>query len=473
MTSVELGADPVGIRASTTARRTGVAPFAMALHGLARVRGLSYVLASAAAVAIAAIAGEQSRPAAWSAAATVVGVLALELVTSRPYERDRTLRPVRRLLVTAGAGLLVAAAATRLDPVEVRWAGAVILSAVVVLTGAVGVARMTGSPRTALLVGGRVGVGQLSAQWATCPDVVVAGVCLPEPVDDSTRELGTVPILGSLDDVATVVQARGIDQVVLVPGPLLSVHHVRRLMWSLEKLPVEISVAAEMDGVVARRVTARMLGRRLTLSVRPAGLPLPASWAKGVVDRAAAGLLLVLLSPLLLLAAIVIRLDSPGPVIFRQTRVGLDGRPFTIFKLRTMMVDAEARLAALRPVDEGAGPLFKMALDPRTTRVGRTLRRTSIDEVPQLLNVLRGEMSLIGPRPGLPVETVTYDEWVHRRLRVKPGMTGAWQVGGRSNLSWTDSVRLDIDYVDNASLREDVRIAVKTARVVITRDGAV
>ncbi|MET0929060.1 MAG: sugar transferase, partial [Aeromicrobium sp.] len=158
---------------------------------------------------------------------------------------------------------------------------------------------------------------------------------------------------------------------------------------------------------------------------------------------------------------------------FRQTRVGLDGRPFTIFKLRTMLVDAEARLSELTAVDEGAGPLFKMALDPRTTRVGRTLRRTSIDEVPQLLNVLRGEMSLIGPRPGLPVETMTYDEWVHRRLRVKPGMTGAWQVGGRSNLSWTDSVRLDIDYVDNARLRDDLRIAVKTARVVVSRDGAV
>jgi len=168
----------------------------------------------------------------------------------------------------------------------------------------------------------------------------------------------------------------------------------------------------------------------------------------------------------------VIRHDSPGPAVFRQTRVGLDGRPFTIFKFRTMRVDAETRLAALRSCDEGAGPLFKMAQDPRITRVGRNLRHTSIDELPQLINVVRGEMSLIGPRPSLPVETMSYDDWVGRRLHVKPGMTGAWQVGGRSNLSWTDSIRLDLDYVDNATLRDDLRIAVKTVRVVISRDGA-
>ncbi|MET0449838.1 MAG: exopolysaccharide biosynthesis polyprenyl glycosylphosphotransferase [Aeromicrobium sp.] len=443
------------------------------VRGLVVTPGASYAVASAAAAVVAACAPDRSRPAAWLAVTVVIGVLVLELLTSPPYLRDRTRRPVRRILVTAGAGLLAASASALLDPEDVRWSGAAVLAAVVVLVGAAALVRIAGAPRTVLLVGGRVGVGQLVAQWAACPDVDVVGVCLPESVHESVQSLGPVPILGSVDDVAAVALASGVDEVVLVPGPLLSAPHVRRLIWALEKVPAELSVVAEMDGVVPRRVTPRVLGRRLTFSVRPGGPALPALWVKGVVDRLAAAVLLVVLSPLLLLAAIVIRLDSPGPAVFRQTRVGLDGRPFTIFKLRTMLVDAEARLSELTAVDEGAGPLFKMALDPRTTRVGRTLRRTSIDEVPQLLNVLRGEMSLIGPRPGLPVETMTYDEWVHRRLRVKPGMTGAWQVGGRSNLSWTDSVRLDIDYVDNARLRDDLRIAVKTARVVVSRDGAV
>ena len=437
--------------------------------------GASYAWAAAAAALVAAVAALESERDVWPAVVVVVvvGTLVVDLVTTPRYERDRTARPVRRLLVTGGAALLGASAFAGVDPAEVRWGAAVVLATAATLAGADAMARGTRLPRAVLLVGGRVGVGQLAAQWATCPDVEVVGVCLPEPTDELDPRLGPLPVLGSLDDVAAVARTRVVDQVVLVPGPLLSAHEVRRLIWALEELPVELSVVAEVDGVVPRRVTPHVLGRRLTLSVRP-GRPSPiASCVKGLVDRLAAALLLVVLSPLLLMAAIVIRFDTPGPAVFRQTRVGLDGRPFTIFKLRTMQVDAEARLAALMAVNEGAGPLFKMAVDPRTTRVGRTLRRTSIDELPQLVNVLRGEMSLIGPRPGLPAETMTYDDWVGRRLRVKPGLTGAWQVGGRSNLSWTDSVRLDIDYVDNATLRDDVRIVVKTARVVIGRDGAV
>ena len=437
--------------------------------------GASYAWAATAAALVAAAAALQSDRDVWPAAVlvVVVGTLVVDLVTTPGYERERTTRPVRRLLATGGAVLLGASAFSVVDPREVRWGAAVVLATAATLVGADAMARGARSARTVLLVGGRVGVGQLATQWATCPDVEIAGVCLPEPADGLDPRLGPLPVLGSLDDVAAVAHARAVDQVVLIPGPLLSAHEVRRLIWALEELPVELSVVAEVDGVVPRRVTPHVLGHRLTLSVRP-GRPSPvASWVKGLVDRLAAALLLVVLSPLLLVAAIVIRIDTPGPAVFRQTRVGLDGRPFTIFKLRTMQVDAEARLAALMAVNEGAGPLFKMAQDPRTTRVGRTLRRTSIDELPQLVNVLRGEMSLIGPRPGLPVETMTYDDWVGRRLRVKPGLTGAWQVCGRSNLSWTDSVRLDIDYVDNATLRDDVRIAMKTARVVIGRDGAV
>ncbi|MET1037430.1 MAG: exopolysaccharide biosynthesis polyprenyl glycosylphosphotransferase [Aeromicrobium sp.] len=473
MTSAELGAEREGVRAKSGVHRFGGARSLPSWPGPARVPAASYVLACGVAVVVAAVVARRAGPAVWFAVAVVVGTLFLELVAVPSYERNRTLAPVRHLLVTAGTGLLAASAFAWLDPQEVRWAAVVVVTAAAVLVGAVVATRSAGAPRTVLLVGGRVGVAQLIAQWSTCRDVEVKGVCLPELVDAPGHQLGPVPIVGSLDDAAAVAQALAVDQVVIVPGPLLSAPHVRRVIWALEALPAEISIVAEMDGVAPRRVTARMLGRRLTLSVRPSGHVLPAMWVKGAVDRLVAALLLVVLSPLLLAVALLIRLDSPGPVIFRQTRVGRGGESFTIFKFRTMHADAETRLAGLTPINEGAGPLFKVARDPRTTRVGRTLRCTSIDEVPQLVNVLRGEMSLIGPRPGLPVETMTYDEWVHRRLRVKPGMTGAWQVGGRSNLSWAEAVRLDIDYVDNATLRDDLRIAARTVRVVISRDGAV
>lgn len=441
---------------------------------LVRTPGLSHAAACAVAVIMAAVISTGgARPEAWVGAGLVLVVAAIDLAMTPPYERDRSLRPVKHLVLVSGAVLLTGTASGWLGPVEVRGAGAVVLGAAVVQSLAVAVASRSPAPRTVLVVGGRVGVGQLIAQWATTPQVEVVGICLPEPVSESGQEIGLVPVLGSFDDVAIVARELGVAEVVLVPGPLLSGYHVRRLSWALEDSSIELAVAAEMDGVVPRRVTPRVLGRRLTFTVRPGGRTRPGAWAKALLDRIGAATLLVLLSPLFAVVALLIRLGSPGPALFTQTRVGRDGRPFTIFKFRTMQIDAEERLDELRCLDEGAGPLFKVASDPRITPLGRLLRSCSVDEVPQLLNVLRGEMSLIGPRPGLPVETRMYDEWIHRRLRVKPGMTGAWQVGGRSNLSWTDSVRLDIDYVDNATLRDDLRIAMRTAGAVMTREGAV
>ncbi len=159
---------------------------------------------------------------------------------------------------------------------------------------------------------------------------------------------------------------------------------------------------------------------------------------------------------------VAVRCDSSDPGIFRQVRAGKQGRPFTMFKLRTMSVDAEERQAELLDRNEGAGLLFKMAADPRVTRIGQLLRRTSLDELPQLLNVVLGQMSLIGPRPALPSEVDQYDDWIRRRLSVKPGMTGLWQVSGRSRLLWNETVRLDLDYVDNWTLSRDLAIAART-----------
>ena len=193
---------------------------------------------------------------------------------------------------------------------------------------------------------------------------------------------------------------------------------------------------------------------------------------KRALDVVLALLALVVAVPVLVVVAALVRASSPGPVLFRQERVGLAGRPFTLVKFRTMVVDGRPAQGALVNDRVDGGPLFKMHDDPRVTRIGRVLRRYSLDELPQLWNVLRGDMSLVGPRPALPCEVATYDEHARRRLEVKPGLTGPWQVGGRSDLSWPDGLALDLDYVRRASLAYDLRVLLATVRVLVRPVGA-
>jgi exopolysaccharide biosynthesis polyprenyl glycosylphosphotransferase len=191
-----------------------------------------------------------------------------------------------------------------------------------------------------------------------------------------------------------------------------------------------------------------------------------------MLDVTIAAAALIALTPLLLFVALAVRLDSAGPILFRQSRCGRGAKPFTFLKFRGMVADAEARLPALLALNEATGPLFKMRNDPRLTRVGRVIRRTSLDELPQLWNVLRGEMSLVGPRPPLPSEVENYSAWQRRRLLVLPGITGAWQVSGRSDIGFDDMVRLDVDYIENWSLFKDITILLRTVLVVLTTKGA-
>lgn len=193
---------------------------------------------------------------------------------------------------------------------------------------------------------------------------------------------------------------------------------------------------------------------------------------KAALDRGGALFGLLVLSPLLLAVALCVRFSSRGPVFHRQVRQGQHNRPFTMWKFRTMVADAEARKEQLTEANEVDGPLFKMRQDPRVTPVGRTLRRTSIDELPQLFNVLLGQMSLVGPRPPLPEEASRYDEREGRRLAVKPGLTGLWQVSGRSDLSWQETVSLDLWYVDNWSVATDMGLLARTVRAVTDGRGA-
>ena len=223
----------------------------------------------------------------------------------------------------------------------------------------------------------------------------------------------------------------------------------------------------------ARRVTHIDLDRRTTTILVPArsGHPIH-DFAKRVFDEVVSTLLLVALLPFLAVIAAVVAMTSEGGAFFVQRRVGLDGLPFSMIKFRSMVVDADARVEELLNSNEGSGPLFKLHSDPRVTRVGRFLRKTSLDELPQLVNVVLGQMSLVGPRPALPREVAQYSEREQRRLHVKPGITGLWQVSGRSDLSWEDSIRLDLLYVDHWSLRADMKILLRTISTLLKAQGA-
>ncbi|MFC9395501.1 sugar transferase [Streptomyces sp. NPDC057027] len=285
--------------------------------------------------------------------------------------------------------------------------------------------------------------------------------------------LDGVPVVGQLSDVAKHVRHDGYRVVAVTPDAHWSPDRLRRLAWNLEGSDAEMVVAPVLMEVAGPRLHVdAVLGIPL-LRVSMPTFTGGRRAIKGVVDRLGAAVLLVLFAPLMALVALLVMLDSRGGAFYRQRRVGKDGREFTILKYRTMVTGADgAARAALADRNEGAGPLFKLRRDPRVTRVGTVLRRYSIDELPQLFNVLTGSMSLVGPRPPLPEESAAYGPDIRRRLLVKPGLTGLWQISGRSDLPWEEAVRLDLRYVEDWSLALDTVILWKTLRAVLYGQGA-
>jgi exopolysaccharide biosynthesis polyprenyl glycosylphosphotransferase len=298
----------------------------------------------------------------------------------------------------------------------------------------------------------------------------IVGACVIGPDRPATIE--GIPVIGGLHSVADVVQRVAADTVAVLACREMMGTRLRNLAWALEKTGTDICVAPALLDVAGPRTTIRPI----------AGLPLLhldhpefggiRCLVKSAFDRTFAAAAVVLLLPVLAAIAVVIRMEGPGPVLFRQTRVGKDGQPFTLVKFRTMVVNAEQRKPELIRLNESDGLLFKMRKDPRITRVGSWLRRYSLDELPQFVNVLSGHMSLVGPRPALPEEMISYGEYVRRRLAVKPGITGLWQVNGRSDLPWDEAVRLDVRYVENWSFVLDLQILWKTWFAVVRGDGA-
>jgi exopolysaccharide biosynthesis polyprenyl glycosylphosphotransferase len=305
------------------------------------------------------------------------------------------------------------------------------------------------------------------------PSYLVAGIVRTgdTPSRAEVPESEIVAFLGadSVRHAAAMVDA---DVVIVAGQPDGASDYLRSLAWQLEETSAELVLAAALDGVQEGRI----------LFDTSAGLPLVRIAAptfsggkyrvKRAMDILVAGTALLALAPLMAVLAVVVRLESKGPALFRQDRVGAHERTFTMFKFRSMVVSAESDRAALLAQNEGSGALFKLKRDPRVTRVGAILRRYSLDELPQLWNIVIGDMSLVGPRPPLAREVDDYEEHVHRRLYIKPGLTGAWQVGGRSDLSWDESVRLDLLYVENWSVAGDLRILLRTVLVVLTHAGA-
>ncbi|MEU4176255.1 sugar transferase [Streptomyces sp. NPDC026589] len=466
--------DPAG--RAPARRKPAPGPALAALTDLLGLAGPAWLLLRA---------GDQPRPV---AAALVAGLLWAGLRCVRGRYTDRpgagpggTLRPVGDWLVLIGLLAVLHTAAG--SPVDPATAVVAVTPGLLIATAVAGLRRWQPSGRRVrrvLLVGEASGVGRAAELLNSGTD---HGYCLVAaiPVGTARLELDGVQVPGRLaacpadDDVTTVlggVYAHAADLVLVAPGPQLTGDRLRRLGWGLHDGGVALSVVSELSGVAAERVRPATAAGLTLLHIAPPLRGGPQAVLKNVLDRTGALFGLLALTPLLLTVALSVRLSSRGPVFHRQVRQGQHNRPFTMWKFRTMVADAENLKARLAATNEADGPLFKMRGDPRVTPVGRLLRRTSIDELPQLVNVLLGQMSLVGPRPPLPEEASRYDEREHRRLAVKPGLTGLWQVSGRSDLTWQETVALDLWYVDNWSVAADMGLLARTVRAVTDGRGA-
>ncbi len=303
-----------------------------------------------------------------------------------------------------------------------------------------------------------------------------AGLYVPgAPSGEIRSSNGDIPLIGRATDAEPIIEdIRKFrpDAVALSGGAQFAPKTIRALGWALADLNIRLIMVPALTDIAGPRIHTQPVAGLPLIHVSTPNLEKGQRFLKRSFDLAGASVIVMIVAPVLLAVAAAVRLGSPGPVLFRQERIGTAGVPFTMYKFRSMVVDAEERLAELRDVNEGSGVLFKIREDPRITRVGAFIRRFSLDELPQLFNVLEGSMSLVGPRPPLPAEVEKYDTQAHRRLLVRPGMTGLWQVSGRSLLSWDDTVRLDLYYVENWSFLGDMTILLRTIRAVLQRHGA-
>jgi exopolysaccharide biosynthesis polyprenyl glycosylphosphotransferase len=322
-----------------------------------------------------------------------------------------------------------------------------------------------------LLVGSLNSVTQIARelQRSSSAGYRVVGACVPSGKVADTIPGTSIPVMGNVDAVNRALAATGADTVAVTSTDELPPDKVKEISWSLEAGKQHLVLAPSIIDIAGPRLHTRPVAGLPLIHVETPRFSKGQRFLKRTVDLASSIAGVVVLSPLLLFLAMTVRLTSEGPVLFRQTRIGLRGREFTMLKFRSMVVNAEDLLEQLakQERDSGNEVMFKMKNDPRVTPVGRVMRKFSLDELPQLFNVLNGSMSLVGPRPPLPDEVAKYADHVHRRFLAKPGITGLWQVSGRSTLTWEETVRLDLSYVENWTLLGDIVILSKTARAAL------
>lgn len=321
-----------------------------------------------------------------------------------------------------------------------------------------------------LLVGSTESVEHIAKELTRNTDAGyrVVGACVPTGKIGGTLGDTGIPVSGTVDTVLEALAVTRADTVIITSSDELTPVRVRELSWSLEPGRQHLIVAPSLTDVGGPRIHTRPVAGLPLIHVETPRYEGRKRFSKRAFDILGSGLILLVASPILLVVALLVKLTSPGQVLYRQERIGLNGEPFYMLKFRSMRVNADAELAALLDQQGTSGrPLFKVKNDPRLTRVGATLRKFSLDEFPQLFNVFRGDMSLVGPRPQREGEVALYDSAAKRRLIVQPGMTGLWQVSGRSALSWEDAIRLDLYYVENWSLTGDVIILWRTIRAVV------
>jgi exopolysaccharide biosynthesis polyprenyl glycosylphosphotransferase len=325
-----------------------------------------------------------------------------------------------------------------------------------------------------VLVGRDVAVADLAVRLRRDPNagLNVVGACVPHPTEQGVLDLHGTPVLGGLNDVLRVLDAVGADAVVVASASETAGQYLRSLSWELEGTNIEVLAGPGLLEVAPNRLQVRPTKSGPLIQIREPEFRGVRRVVKGVLDRVAAASLLVLGAPLYLAIIVAIRATSPGPAMYKHRRVGKRGRPFDLYKFRSMVVGADREIDALRERNEGNAVQFKLRRDPRVTTVGRFLRKFSLDELPQLINILKGEMSFVGPRPHVDAEVEQYGPDMHRRLLVKPGITGLWQVSGRSDLNWDEAVELDVRYVENWSLGLDLAILLQTIRAVVRGAGA-
>ena len=425
------------------------------------------------------------RPATLLALAALLSAGHGALLAQRLYQARRASRPAAELWAAARAALVacgaIAITALLLGVAGITTRGAFALP-LVAMAGMVGgrvalrlLVMHRRDLRHVLVVGSGERAIALAQRIRAEPEL---GCRLLGVVDDpwpglARAQLAGIPVLGSLADLPRLLREDVVDDVVICL-PLASRYHEAAAVVALcEEQGIAVRLHAELFPLSLARRNGGDPGETPTVTLYPGAIHGAGAVLKRAVDIVLSLTLLILLAPVFVIVAALIKLDSPGPVFFLQQRRGLNKRPFQMIKFRTMRQDAERLLVTVASMNEEFGPAFKIRNDPRVTRIGRYLRRTSIDELPQLINVLRGEMSLVGPRPLFHWEYDRIQEpWIKRRCSVKPGLTGLWQVSGRSDLPFDKRIALDLHYIDHWSIRLDLRILARTIPAVMSGKGA-